>query len=132
MKRAIAGLLAGAGTVAAVAAAVVVGPTAAFAATPVHQGSVVPASACTATTSGNSVSGGCEISTELGTFGASFTGTFGSNGMGSGTIVLQGGVLGNMNGTWTGGPFTGGSATISYTVHTPAGPVSGSFPVSVN
>lgn len=132
MKRVVSGLLAGAGTVVAVAAAVVAGPTSAFAATPVHQGTVVPASACTATTSGSSVSGSCEISTEFGSFGSTFTGTFGSNGQGSGSIVLEGGVIGNMNGTWTGGSFLSSSATVNYTVQTPAGPVSGSFPVTVN
>ncbi|MDI5965482.1 hypothetical protein POF50_006065 [Streptomyces sp. SL13] len=130
MKRVTRGVLAGAGVAVAVAVAVVSGPGAAFAATPAT--SVVPADTCTSTTSGNSVSGGCTISTALGTFGSTFSGTFGSNGMGSGTIVLQGGIIGNMNGTWSGGPFTGGPATINYTVQTPAGPVSGSFPVTVN
>ncbi len=132
MKRVTRGLLAGASAAAALAA-VVAGPSVAFAATPVHtQGTVVPADACTATTVGSTVSGGCTISTVFGTFGGTFTGTFGSDGMGSGTIVLHGGVIGDMNGTWSGGPFTGGPATINYTVQTPAGPVSGSFPVTVN
>lgn len=127
MKRVTYGVLAAA----AAAAAVIAVPSAAFAAAPAPS-TVVPASACTATTAGSTVSGGCTVSTKLGTFGGTFTGTFGSDGMGSGTITLQGGVLGNMNGTWSGGPFTGGSATINYTVQTPAGPVSGSFPVTVN
>ncbi len=127
MKRVTYGVLAAA----AAAAAIVAGPSAAFAAAPASS-SVAPHSTCTATTSGSSVSGGCTISTGVGTFGSTFSGTFGSNGQGSGSIVLHGGALGNMNGTWTGGSFTSSSATVNYTVQTPAGPVSGSFPVSVN
>ncbi len=127
MKRVAYGVLA----VAAAAGAVIAGPSAAFAAAPAT-GTVTPASACTATTAGISVSGSCTVSTSLGSFGGTFTGTIGLDGMASGTIVLHGGVLGDMNGTWTGGLFNGPSATIDYTVQTPVGSVSGSFTVSVN
>jgi hypothetical protein len=84
---------------------------------------------CQASTSGSTVTGNCTTDTPFGTFGATFSGTFGSDGYGSGTITFQGGPVGDMNGTWTGGPFTGGPATINYTVQSPAGPISGSFEV---
>lgn len=131
MKRISRGLLTGAGIAAAAALAVVSGPGMASAATPAP-GAVSLAAGCSATVSVVSVSGNCTVSTVLGTFGGSFSGTVGAGGNGSGSIVLDGGVLGNLNGTWSGGPFTGGSATINYTVQGPLGPVSGSFMVAVS
>ena len=80
---------------------------------------------------GTSVSGSCTVDTPLGTFGGTFTGTVGINGSGSGTITLDGGPLGSLNGTWT-GTLTGKSASITYTVQTLLGPISGTLPVSLN
>ncbi|MCZ1006262.1 hypothetical protein [Streptomyces lydicus] len=119
--------IAGAGAVAA--AAMLAGPALAAPAQAPKQAAA--ASSCQASTSGNTVNGNCSVSTPFGTFGAVFSGTFGSDGYGSGKITLKGGAIGSVNGTWTGGPFTGGPATIKYTVQTPLGPVSGSVPVNI-
>ncbi|MBO0656335.1 hypothetical protein J1792_27245 [Streptomyces triculaminicus] len=118
-----------AGVGAAAAAAMLAGP--AFAAPAQAPQAAAAASPCNASTSGNTVNGSCTVSTPFGSFGATFSGTFGSNGYGSGKITLKGGAIGSVNGTWTGGPFTGGPATIKYTVQTPLGPVSGSVPVNI-
>ena len=90
------------------------------------------ASFCTASTSGNTVSGNCTIDTFLGQFGATFTGTIQSNGYGSGAITMKAGFLGNRTGTWTGGPFLSGqTATITYSIPSPVGAFTGSLAVDV-
>lgn len=90
------------------------------------------ASFCTATTSGDTVSGNCTIDTFLGQFGATFTGTIQSNGYGSGAITMKAGFLGNRTGTWTGGPFLSGqTATITYSIPSPVGAFTGSLAVDI-
>lgn len=122
-------LAVGAGVVAAGLLAVA-GPASAAAAP-----AAAPASAsdfCTASTSGNTVTGSCTLNTPIGDFGAVFNGTIQTDGNASGDITLQGGIFGNQHGTWTGGPFLPGqTATVNYTVDTPAGPVNGSFQVPI-
>lgn len=90
------------------------------------------ASFCTASTSGNTVSGNCTIDTFLGQFGATFTGTIRSDGYGSGAITMKAGVLGSRTGTWTGGPFLSGqTATITYSIPSPVGAFTGSLAVDI-
>jgi len=127
MKLVTRALLAGAGT----AAVIALSGTPALAAAPASAPAAT-AEACSASSSGSTVSGTCTIDTPVGTFGATFNGTIGADGMASGDISFKGGPVGDMAGTWSGGPFTGGPATINYTVQTPAGPVSGSFEIPVN
>jgi hypothetical protein len=90
------------------------------------------ASMCTASTSGNTVSGSCTIDTFLGQFGATFNGTIQTNGYGSGAITMKAGILGNRTGTWTGGPFLSGqTATITYSIPSPVGAFTGSLAVDI-
>lgn len=126
-------MIAGIGFAGAVALTVVAVPGAAFAAAPAQTPAVAHVSAgCAAHVSGTSVSGDCTVTTPLGAFGGSFSGSLNADLTASGTITLDGGVLGQLHGTWTGGPFTGASAMVDYTVMTPVGPISGSFSVAVS
>jgi hypothetical protein len=133
MKSIIRVLVAGAG-IAAAGLLAVASPAAAAtptAATPVSA-SAAQSDFCTASVSGTTVTGNCTLSTILGSFGATFTGTVQANGNASGQIVLRAGFLGTRHGTWTGGPFLPGqTATVNYTVGTPLGPVNGSFQVPI-
>ncbi|HEU5472539.1 MAG TPA: hypothetical protein VFV67_17970 [Actinophytocola sp.] len=87
---------------------------------------------CTASTSGNTVTGSCQLDTRLGTFGATFTGTMRADGYASGTITMRAGILGTRTGNWSGGPFTRGStATVNFSIPSPLGPIDGSFQVDI-
>jgi hypothetical protein len=130
MKRISRAVLVGVG-VAAAGMVAVAGPASAATA-PVTANVQAAADFCTASTSGNTVNGSCTLSTPLGDFGSTFSGTFQTNGYGSGDITLNAGIFGSQHGTWTGGPFLPGqTATVNYTVDTPAGPVNGSFQVPI-
>ncbi len=124
------------GAAAAAAGLLAVAPAAAASPAEAAAPAAVSASAsdfdCTASTSGNTVTGDCTLGTILGSFGATFTGTIQSDGNASGSITLKAGFLGNRTGTWSGGPFTSGStATVNYSVPTPIGAFTGTFQVDI-
>ncbi|TDP92891.1 hypothetical protein [Labedaea rhizosphaerae] len=130
MKRISRAVLVGVG-VAAAGVLAVAGP--ASAATAPVTATQAAADFCTASTSGSTVNGSCTLSTPLGNFGSTFSGTVQADGNASGDITLNAGIFGNQHGTWTGGPFLPGqTATVNYTVSTPVGPVSGSFQVPIS